>query len=122
MARRKNGTEVEARSTVPPCIADSEYFKDCHPRTRKKMQNFAELVKKEYPEIQTIAVEGKVIPNRAGRMVGVQFTCKIESEIESIDHTDIVFTSSKPLSDISYEILFRLFRKSFEEYKLLTNY
>lgn len=122
MARRKNGTKVEARVTIPPCIADSEYFKDCHPRTRKKMQNFAELVKKEYPEIQTIAVEGKVVPNRAGRMVGVEFTCKIESEIECIDHAEIVFTSSKALSDISYEILFRLFRKSFEEYKLLTNY
>ena len=126
MARRKNHQPVEEFKGVPaPAIAASEYFSGAHSRTKNKLQTFANMVLKEYPEIKIFRVEGEPFPNKTGKLVGIKLTCNIESPNELIDHANIYICSTSPLSNLSANILFRFFRNAYKRYleknQILTN-
>lgn len=110
-------------SELAVCATEADFSNtsELNTRTQMKLSRFIRLVKSAYPEISDVELSCKPYENRKGNLVGFDMTANLSSENPNIDGLKINFASTSSLASTSDRILFRLFKREFEDYLKFRN-
>ena len=103
------------------CIESSQYFDDLPNRTKNKLNQVKNELKRKYPEIESIDIDSKPRDNRAGKPIGFEMIFEIESRYEVIDHLQVSVVSSKALADVLSSTLVRMFSREYDDFIKYSN-
>lgn len=98
-------------------VEASEWFDNLPTRTMRKIGKLKQMILAKYPEIASVDVDCEACENNSGKMIGFRMTFNLESNIEALDHLPVTIKSTKPVSDVQLESIFRMFRIEYEDYK-----
>mgnify|MGYP004657249781 CR=1 FL=1 len=112
---------LNSEFAVCASITNFSDISELNTRTKMKLSRFIRLIKSEYPEISNVELSCKPYENRRGNLVGFEMNAKLSSENQNIDGLEINFAATSSLDSTSDKILFRLFKREFEDYLKFSN-
>lgn len=112
---------LNAELGVCATVTNFSSVSELNTRTQMKLSRFIRLIKSAYPEISDVALRCKPYENSRGNLVGFEMIAKLSSENSNIDGLEINFASTNSLTSTSDKILFRLFRREYEDYLKFSN-
>lgn len=99
------------------CVESSEYFDNLPTRTKRKLGKVKNMILQKYPEILQLDIDHEDMENSRGNLTGCRLKFMIESDVEILDHLPIEIKSTRPVCDMQADVIFRLFRIEYEDYK-----
>ena len=103
------------------CINASEYFDNLPNRTKNKLGKVKQMIVEKFPEITEVEIDGDLIPNRSGNLVGFELRFILSSFYSVIDGLNVTIKSSKSISDVLDSSIFRMFAREYVDYLKFNN-